>query len=1101
MFFDPLGLAGPIQLRMRRLVQETTGHITSWDTPLKEEHQILWRELIATMQTMDNFAVKRLVAPINSTYKVHIFCDASRAGYGAVAYITHGNESTLLASLVRIVPKNMTKVSIPRLELMSACVAVQLWQEIKQALRVPPEEVNFWTDSQTSLCWIRSNPHKYKTFVCNRISKIQDNSENCRWRFCPGVENPADIVSRGCTPEELVDNKMWLHGPEWICDAEKWPPIFLPQLEKIDPLVEDAMEEEERSAFTFLSRTTVQNSFIDTLFERTLFHRRRFSYLVKVFILLVRARGFMGHKKGPNEMTKGIFDHYTPYEAFIKETNRYKSEKHLHRLIDEINLIWHANKEAKKGPKRPRLTMSIREKFWEQHGLVDHQPYYQADEYAAAENFLISYTQQHYAPDLYKALQQNNVSELGLKDKDLIHKFNLKLHNNGVIYTYGRVVTDNPQSTYKPLIWIPPYGIIALSILNETHRTHGHMGQSTCVAATRERFWIMSPSRVFSVIRKNCGHCRMQAGLRFGRGQDSALPDSRKSITRPFEVIGVDFAGPLFKANFNKAIYEHPSVKAQTKAEKAKAAKQAIQDQLQSDALPEDEPPVKNTRKRKIEKIDNSPTEPKGWVPDKLSYYVMIVTCANTRAVALYLMENIRTETMAMVWDEFASEYGTPAEVYSDNGSNLVKYEKTIYNIAKKVTNEKDPFIKWKRIPAGAPWWGGFYERVVGMMKSILYRECRHMKVPSALHANHLIKHVQHCLNHRPLWGLTQDPTSVNVITPMSFLRVSVLISQILGGDPAGQASKEALIELYEVQHRRINHLWKEFHLGYMQALRQFAKKKGHTFNTNELKEGDLVLYEAPRHVRNFWPIARISKIYRNSKGVISNVKLHKYVPNEINQPLRLQLYGTKRLTAEMKRELMGYFKEQPNTYPVQKLAPYEFWNDITDPTKKIDIPGKETDRLPAKIIRRIDDITSTEGFKPKPILRKRKITVPQKPKKPEKVFRQGSRQSSRIAAKVHFADATAGLDPIIFTFKLQDEDCCDSDLPLECKGGVVRLTLHSIGNKLPIKEYGFPIKDPEDINVNKPVTKVCNALSAVVAFCRDSPYRITQCRIDPKRE
>jgi hypothetical protein len=90
---------------------------------------------------------------------------------------------------------------------------------------------------------------------------------------------------------------------------------------------------------------------------------------------------------------------------------------------------------------------------------------------------------------------------------------------------------------------------------------------------------------------------------------------------------------------------------------------------------------------------------------------------------------------MAMVWDEFASEYGSPAEVYSDNGSNLVKFEKTLYETCKKVTNSFSPAIIWKRIPAGAPWWGGFYERVVGMMKTILYRECRHMQVPSQLHA------------------------------------------------------------------------------------------------------------------------------------------------------------------------------------------------------------------------------------------------------------------------------------------------------------------------------------------------------------------------------
>ena len=46
------------------------------------------------------------------------------------------------------------------------------------------------------------------------------------WRHCPGIENPADIGSRGCLASELVSSSLWWIGPAWLKSSPKNFPKF-----------------------------------------------------------------------------------------------------------------------------------------------------------------------------------------------------------------------------------------------------------------------------------------------------------------------------------------------------------------------------------------------------------------------------------------------------------------------------------------------------------------------------------------------------------------------------------------------------------------------------------------------------------------------------------------------------------------------------------------------------------------------------------------------------------------------------------------------------------------------------------------------------------
>ncbi|GFT85138.1 DUF1758 domain-containing protein [Trichonephila clavipes] len=75
----------------------------------------------------------------------------------------------------------------------------------------------FHSGSQKS--FIRS-ASKFKPFVSNKISEIQENIDPASWRHCSGKQNPADLLTRGLTSNELINSEKWWHGPEWLKDSE-----------------------------------------------------------------------------------------------------------------------------------------------------------------------------------------------------------------------------------------------------------------------------------------------------------------------------------------------------------------------------------------------------------------------------------------------------------------------------------------------------------------------------------------------------------------------------------------------------------------------------------------------------------------------------------------------------------------------------------------------------------------------------------------------------------------------------------------------------------------------------------------------------------------
>ena len=77
-----------------------------------------------------------------------------------------------------------------------------------------------WSDSQTALKWIESDKEIKDVYVSDRVVEI------CKIRlqnpfhlkYVVTDNNPADLLSRGCSVKKLKNSEMWFYGPQFLTD-------------------------------------------------------------------------------------------------------------------------------------------------------------------------------------------------------------------------------------------------------------------------------------------------------------------------------------------------------------------------------------------------------------------------------------------------------------------------------------------------------------------------------------------------------------------------------------------------------------------------------------------------------------------------------------------------------------------------------------------------------------------------------------------------------------------------------------------------------------------------------------------------------------------
>ncbi|XP_054708437.1 uncharacterized protein LOC129218237 [Uloborus diversus] len=217
--FDPLGWLSPITIKSKIMMQKMWKYQVQWDENVPPDIAREWTELAEDTMSVKYVKIPRFLSTGDSNeLKLFGFSDASEKAYAAVIYScsTEENEKTnvqLVISKTRVAP--LKTVSIPRLELCGALLLTKLMDFTCKALNTNIAHTQFYTDSNIVLSWLASHSSKWKTFVANRVAKIQNLSSPTQWFFVSSELNPADHASRGMSSSALLSSS-WFTGPSFL---------------------------------------------------------------------------------------------------------------------------------------------------------------------------------------------------------------------------------------------------------------------------------------------------------------------------------------------------------------------------------------------------------------------------------------------------------------------------------------------------------------------------------------------------------------------------------------------------------------------------------------------------------------------------------------------------------------------------------------------------------------------------------------------------------------------------------------------------------------------------------------------------------------------
>ena len=496
--YDPLGLVSPCVMKGKMIFQDATRLKVDWNCELPADLIRRWKIWVKEVEDLQSLQYPRCLMPnefVDSSIEIHNFCDASEKGYGCNSYIrcVKGKEVhvSLIASKGRLCP--IKQISIPRLELQAAVLAVDMNHMIINQLDVNIHKSYFWTDSQIVLAYIQNETKRFKIFVANRVTQIRSRSNKEQWNYVPSKLNPADLISRGTDPNAL-SQPLWMKGPEFISEPNL--PSFLEKEELKENQLEIKMKGKEESKENQLE-----------------IKKKRKEELQEI---KMKEEELSDEEIDIKANTMTVQCSAKEQHFIDKIIQRHSSWYKIRRIVARLIQI---KDSMKKKTKIGDLTV---------------------EELKKAEILIIKHVQTTSFPNEIQNLKEEGF----VTKKSDIRSLCPIINEEGLMSVGGRISEADEDISKHP--YILSYKHPLVEKLVRYYHEKAHVGTEWTLALIRKKFWITKARIVIKRVLKDCVTCRKL--FRKPMVQRMAeLPKERlEAFQSPFTNVGLDCFGPFF---------------------------------------------------------------------------------------------------------------------------------------------------------------------------------------------------------------------------------------------------------------------------------------------------------------------------------------------------------------------------------------------------------------------------------------------------------------------------------------------------------------------------------------------------------------------------
>lgn len=416
-----------------------------------------------------------------------------------------------------------------------------------------------------------------------------------------------------------------------------------------------------------------------------------------------------------------------------------------------------------------------------------------------------------------RAQQEGMKSEKFEEDR---RQLNLQLNNNDFLECRGRI-----QGVYP--VYLPEIADYTEKFIQEAHESTLHGGAGMTMAKVREQHWVPRLRRLVKRVIKKCTGCKRFQATALAAPPPGLLPRDQTEGTTPFQVMGVDYVGPI---------------------------KYRISSKREGKA------------------------------------YVILYACSLTRALYLDLARSLETSEFLLSLKGLIARRGRPSKIYLDNSSTFIGAATWIRQVMR---DEKlsdflaQQQISWQFNLSRAPWWGGQFERMVGLVKEAMRKRIGNAQLTYD-ELKELLLDVKVALNNRALSYVEED-VQLPVLTPNSMLYTQ---PNAIPEMPPHHEEDPELRKRAKYSRRCKEAMWRRWTKEYLRGLRERHNLK-HKRPSRSVEVGDVIIIKDENKDRYKWRFGIVEEPIVGRDGIVRAVRLRagrKHLERAVQQLYPLEL-------------------------------------------------------------------------------------------------------------------------------------------------------------------------------------------------------------------